>query len=277
VTSLSIMRLIAEPPGRVSGEILFEGEDLLKMNDAEIRRVRGNAIGMIYQEPMAALNPVLPIGLQIAEAVELHRGASRGVALARAAEMLRLVGISSPTTRLNEYPHQLSGGMRQRVMIAMALACDPGLLIADEPTTALDVTIQAQILELIRKLRHELGMAVMLITHDLGIVAEMCERVVVMYAGRIVEEGDVLSIFTNPVHPYTAALLASMPRLDLPRGRLAAIDGAVPDPHAMPRGCRFAPRCVHVQDRCRVESPPLEAIAPGRRAACFLARDRITS
>jgi len=167
--------------------------------------------------------------------------------------------------------------MRQRVMIAMAQACNPRILIADEPTTALDVTIQAQILELIRKLRHELGMAVMLITHDLGIVAEMCERVVVMYAGRIVEEGDVLSIFTNPVHPYTAALLASMPRLDLPRGRLAAIDGAVPDPHAMPRGCRFAPRCVHVQDRCRVESPPLEAIAPGRRAACFLARDRITS
>ncbi len=182
VTSLSIMRLVTEPPGRVSGEIVFEGEDLLAMSDVQIRTIRGNAIGMIYQEPMAALNPVLPIGLQIAEAVELHRGASRSEALARAAEMLRLVGIAAPKQRLAEYPHQLSGGMRQRVMIAMALACDPRLLIADEPTTALDVTIQAQILELIRKLRHELGMAVMLITHDLGVVAEMCERVIVMYA-----------------------------------------------------------------------------------------------
>ena len=276
VTSLSIMRLVAEPPGRVSGEIVFEGEDLLAMSDAQIRTIRGNAIGMIYQEPLAALNPVLPIGLQIAEAVELHRGASRSEALARAAEMLRLVGIAAPKQRLAEYPHQLSGGMRQRVMIAMALACDPRLLIADEPTTALDVTIQAQILELIRKLRRELGMAVMLITHDLGVVAEMCERVIVMYAGRIVEEGDVLSIFTNPLHPYTAALLASMPRIDLPRGRLVSIDGAVPDPHARPVGCSFAPRCAHVQVRCRVQSPSLETLGVGRRAACFLARDRMS-
>ncbi len=275
VTSLSIMRLVAEPPGHVSGEILFEGEDLLTLSDARIRAIRGNAIGMIYQEPMAALNPVYPIGLQIAEAVELHRGASRSQALARAADMLRLVGIPAPTQRLGDYPHQLSGGMRQRVMIAMALACEPRLLIADEPTTALDVTIQAQILELIKGLRRELGMAVMLITHDLGVVAEMCERVIVMYAGRIVEEGDVLSIFTNPLHPYTEALLASMPRLDLPRGRLRAIEGAVPDPHAPRAGCAFAPRCAHVQERCRTLAPQLETIAPGRRAACFLARDRL--
>ncbi|MBL8696799.1 MAG: ABC transporter ATP-binding protein [Alphaproteobacteria bacterium] len=274
VTSLSIMRLVAEPPGRVSGEIRFEGEDLLAMGDAGIRSLRGNVLAMIYQEPMTALNPVYPVGLQIAEAVALHRGVTRAEAMARAAEMLRLVGIPGPEQRLHDYPHQLSGGMRQRVMIAMALACNPRLLIADEPTTALDVTIQAQILELMKRLRRELGMAVMLITHDLGVVAEMCERVIVMYAGRIVEEGDVLSIFTNPLHPYTEGLLASMPRLDAPRGRLHSIEGTVPDPLDLPPGCRFAPRCPHVQPRCRAGIPALETIAPGRRAACFLAAER---
>ncbi len=276
VTSLSIMRLIPNPPGKiVSGEILFEGEDLLKKSEAEMRKIRGNEISMIFQEPMTSLNPVYTVGDQIAEAIELHQGLSHKEAIEKAIEMLRLVGIPLPEQRVKEYPHQLSGGMRQRVMIAMALSCNPKLLIADEPTTALDVTIQAQILELMKKLKKELGMAIMLITHDLGVVAEMCERVVVMYAGKVVEEADAVSLFKNPIHPYTEGLLKSIPRLDQEVEKLHVIEGAVPNPLNMPAGCRFHPRCPLATDRCRVEEPNLQQVAPGRKVACFLAEERL--
>ncbi|MDB5532417.1 MAG: oligopeptide transporter ATP-binding protein, partial [Hyphomicrobiales bacterium] len=231
VTSLSVMRLIAAPPGRYAdGEILFEGRDILKLDKAAMRDLRGNKLSMIFQEPMTSLNPVFTVGAQIAEAIMLHQHLSRQAAFEKAIDMLRLVNISAPERRAHEFPHQLSGGMRQRVMIAMALSCNPKLLIADEPTTALDVTIQAQILDLMRKLRAELGMAIMLITHDLGIVAEMCDRVVVMYGGRIVEEADVLSLFDNPLHPYSEGLLASIPRIDEDVEQLYAIEGSVPNP-----------------------------------------------
>ena len=271
VTSLSIMRLIPQPPGEIaSGEIIFEGEDLLKKSEREMRRIRGNDIAMIFQEPMTSLNPVYTVGDQIAEAIELHQGLSRREALAKAVEMLRLVGIPSPEQRVKEYPHQLSGGMRQRVMIAMALSCNPKLLIADEPTTALDVTIQAQILELMKELREKIGMAIMLITHDLGVIAEMAERVVVMYAGKIVEEADVYSLFRRPYHPYTEGLLHSIPRLDQPKGtKLHVIEGVVPNPLNMPTGCRFHPRCPYATDRCRAEEPVLQEVEPGRFTACW--------
>jgi oligopeptide transport system ATP-binding protein len=276
VTALSIMRLIPNPPGKiVSGEIFFEGDDLLKRSEPEMRKIRGNDISMIFQEPMTSLNPVYTIGDQIAEAIELHQGLTHKEALAKAVDMLRLVGIPLPERRVYEYPHQLSGGMRQRVMIAMALSCNPKLLIADEPTTALDVTIQAQILELMKKLKKELGMAIMLITHDLGVVAEMAERVVVMYAGKVVEEGDVISIFKNPIHPYTEGLLSSIPRLDLDADRLHVIEGVVPNPLHMPVGCRFNPRCPYAKDICREQQPPLEQVATGRYVACFVAAERI--
>jgi len=276
VTSLSIMRLVPNPPGKiVAGEILFEGEDLLKKTEAEMRKIRGNDISMIFQEPMTSLNPVYTIGDQIAEAIELHQGLSHKEAMEKAIEMLRLVGIPLPERRVKEYPHQLSGGMRQRVMIAMALSCNPKLLIADEPTTALDVTIQAQILELMKKLKKELGMAIMLITHDLGVVAEMAERVVVMYAGKVVEEGDVVSIFKNPLHPYTEGLLKSVPRLDEESDKLHVIEGVVPNPLHLPQGCRFNPRCPVAIDKCKEAQPTLEQVAPGRFAACFLAADRL--
>ncbi|BDG61252.1 ABC transporter ATP-binding protein [Caldinitratiruptor microaerophilus] len=276
VTSLSIMRLIPSPPGRIeAGEILFEGRDLLKLSEAEMRRIRGNEISMIFQEPMTSLNPVFTVGDQIAEAIMLHQGLSRRDAMARAVEMLRHVGIPAPEKRVRDYPHQMSGGMRQRVMIAMALSCNPKLLIADEPTTALDVTIQAQILDLMRRLKAELGMAILLITHDLGVVAEMAERVVVMYAGKVVEEGDVYSIFRNPLHPYTEGLLRSIPRLDETRERLHVIEGVVPNPMHMPKGCRFHPRCPYATDTCREVEPPLERVEEGGAVACHVAAERL--
>jgi peptide/nickel transport system ATP-binding protein len=274
VTSLSILRLIASPPGKtIEGSVLFEGRDLLGLPEAEMRKVRGDAISMIFQEPMTSLNPVLTIGHQIAEVLVLHRGLSRDDATLRAVEMLRLVKIPEPEQRVARYPHQLSGGMRQRVMIAMALACEPRLLIADEPTTALDVTIQAQILDLMRELKQRTGAAIVLITHDLGVVAEMAQRVVVMYAGRKVEEGSVEALFANPRHPYTRGLLDSIPKLGAAsRGagaRLTEIAGTVPSLSEAIVGCAFAPRCTYVTARCLNEYPPFEEKAPGHGAACW--------
>jgi oligopeptide/dipeptide ABC transporter ATP-binding protein len=275
-TALSVMQLVSKPSGKiVAGEILFEGDDLLKKPESDMRKIRGNDISMIFQEPMTSLNPVYTIGDQIAEAIVLHQGLSYKDALEKATEMLRLVGIPLPERRIKEYPHQLSGGMRQRVMIAMALSCNPKLLIADEPTTALDVTIQAQILELMKKLKKELGMAIMMITHDLGVVAEMCERVVVMYGGKVVEEGDAVSIFKSPVHPYTEGLLKSVPRMDEEVEILHVIEGVVPNPLHLPSGCRFHPRCPVAIDKCKEQEPQFEQIAPGRYVACFLAADRL--
>ena len=271
VTSLSVMRLVPEPPGRiVDGEIVFEGRDLLKLSEQEMRQVRGNAISMIFQEPMTSLNPIYTVGHQIVETIIQHQSISKREALDKVVELLRLVGIPLPDKRVNEYPHQLSGGMRQRVMIAMALSCNPRLLIADEPTTALDVTIQAQILELMKKLKDGLGMAILLITHDLGVVAEMAQRVVVMYAGKVVEEADVFSVFRQPLHPYTEGLLKSVPRLDSARETLHAIEGVVPNPLKLPVGCRFSPRCPYVFDKCRERQPELEHAGLGRYVACFL-------
>ncbi len=270
VTSLSIMRLIPDPPGKiVDGEIIFEGSNLLKKAEAEMRNIRGNDISMIFQEPMTSLNPVFTIGDQIMEAIILHQRLSKADARKRAIEMLRLVGIPSPERRVDEYPHQLSGGMRQRVMIAMALSCNPKLLIADEPTTALDVTIQAQILDLMRKLRDEFGTAIMLITHDLGVVAELAERVVVMYAGKIVEQADVKPQFGNPLHPYTVGLLGSIPKLTEQQERLQVIEGVVPHPAFMPKGCRFHPRCKEAREICKVEEPELMEQEPGHLVACW--------
>jgi peptide/nickel transport system ATP-binding protein len=279
VTSLSILRLIASPPGRtVAGSIRFEGRDLLALSEAQMRKVRGNEISMVFQEPMTSLNPVLTIGRQISEALILHRGLSRSAARARAIEMLALVNIPEPARRVGEYPHQMSGGMRQRVMIAMALACSPRLLIADEPTTALDVTIQAQILDLMRGLKEKTGAAIVLITHDLGVVAEMAQRVVVMYAGRKVEEAPVGELFARPRHPYTRGLLHSIPRLGASttgaRKRLEEIRGMVPSMREAIRGCVFAPRCAYATERCRTEYPPLEQKANGHWVACWEA-DRL--
>jgi peptide/nickel transport system ATP-binding protein len=278
VTSLSIMRLIASPPGRVvSGSIRFNGRDLLALSEPDMRKVRGNEISMIFQEPMTSLNPVLTIGRQIAESLVLHRSMSRADAMARAVELLRLVNIPEPTRRAAEYPHQMSGGMRQRVMIAMALACDPKLLIADEPTTALDVTIQAQILDLMRELQAKTGTAILLITHDLGVVAEMAQRVVVMYAGRKVEEAPVGELFARPRHPYTRGLMNSMPRLGAGHGarqRLQEIPGMVPSLREPLAGCAFAARCTHAVDRCRAGVPAFELKAAGHSVACWEA-DRL--
>ena len=265
VTSLSILRLIPEPPGHIrpGSFIEFEGRNLLTLEPRDLRAIRGNQIAMVFQEPMTSLNPVFTVGDQIAEAAILHQGLSRAAARARAIEMLKLVGIPDPEERVDHYPHQMSGGMRQRVMIAMALVCRPKLLIADEPTTALDVTIQAQILELLDRLQAELGMAVMLITHDLGVVAGSADRVVVMYAGQVVEQAPTPELFTRPLHPYTEGLLASVPRLDgaparaREGGRLHSIPGQVPAATAWPSGCRFHPRCPYAWDRCRAEEPPL--------------------
>jgi peptide/nickel transport system ATP-binding protein len=273
VTSLSIMRLVPNPPGRITGgAVRLEGRNLLELPEAEMRAARGDAISMIFQEPMTSLNPVQTVGAQIIEGIVLHREVSAAKARARALEMLRLVRIPSPETRLDEYPHQLSGGMRQRVLIAMALACDPRVLIADEPTTALDVTIQAQILDLLRDLRERTGTAIMLITHDLGVVAELAHRVIVMYAGRIVEEAPVDLLFADPQHPYTLGLLGSVPRLGSDGDeRLTAIEGVVPNPFALPTGCRFSPRCPLADSRCRNEAPPLKLIGKGHRSACWKA------
>jgi oligopeptide/dipeptide ABC transporter ATP-binding protein len=259
VTALSIMGLVPRPPGRIAGgEILFDGEDLLKAKPERMRDLRGDQLAMIFQEPMTSLNPAFPIGDQIAETLLRHRKISREEARNQAIEMLRRVRIPSPGRRAREYPHQLSGGMRQRVMIAMALACNPKLLIADEPTTALDVTIQAQILELMRALREELGTAIILITHDLGVVAELADEVAVMYAGKVIERSSAQQLFAEPQHPYTIGLLGSIPRLHLERERLAAIEGFVPDAAALPKGCRFHPRCPFKIDRCENEEPLLD-------------------
>ncbi|MCL6450823.1 MAG: ABC transporter ATP-binding protein [Acetobacteraceae bacterium] len=276
VTSLSIMRLIPWPPGRiVEGKVWFEGQDILAKSEPEMRKIRGNEISMIFQEPMTSLNPVYTVGDQIAEAIQLHQGLGRREAARKTVDMLRLVGIPLPERRAHEYPHQLSGGMRQRVMIAMALSCNPKLLIADEPSTALDVTIQAQILELMKRLKRELGMAILLITHDLGVIAEMAQRVVVMYAGRIVEEADVISLFRRPLHPYTDGLLHSIPRIDAKKGRLHVIEGVVPNPLNLPPGCRFHPRCPYAAEVCRKEEPPLEEAGPGRRVSCWRRAERL--
>jgi oligopeptide/dipeptide ABC transporter ATP-binding protein len=272
VTSLSIMGLVTRPAGRVAGgEILFRGRNLLALSRAEMEDLRGRELGMIFQEPMTSLNPVYRVGDQIAEGLIRHKGMSRAAARDRAIEMLRLVCIPSPETRVDAFPHEMSGGMRQRVMIAMALACEPALLIADEPTTALDVTIQAQILDLMGDLRTRLGTGVILITHDLGVIAEMADDVAVMYAGKIVEMADVASIFNDAQHPYLLGLLASIPRLDADQERLSAIEGMVPPPHAMPKGCRFSPRCPLADARCTAEEPPLRELRPGHRVACWKA------
>jgi oligopeptide/dipeptide ABC transporter ATP-binding protein len=272
VTSLSVLRLIPEPPGYIRPEsvIEFEGRNLLALAPAELRAIRGNRIAMIFQEPSSALNPVLRIGEQVAEAAVVHQGLTRPQARERAIEMLRLVGIPDPHERVDQYPHQLSGGMRQRVMIAMALVCHPQILIADEPTTALDVTIQAQILELLERLQAEMGMAVMLITHDLGVVAGTTDRVVVMYAGQVAETATTEDLFAQPAHPYTEGLLASIPRLDAPVERLHTIAGQVPAATKWPVACRFHPRCPHAWDRCRTEEPPLLPAGPGHFARCWL-------
>jgi len=275
VTSMSLMRLIPEPPGRIAGAVRFEGRDLLQLSDHDMRAIRGNDISMIFQEPMTSLNPVLTVGRQIGETLRLHQGLDRQRAEARAVEMLALVGIPAPDRRVGEYPHQLSGGMRQRVMIAMALACSPKLLIADEPTTALDVTIQAQILKLMLDLKQRVGAAIILITHDLGVVAETAERVMVMYAGRKVEEAPVTELFRSPRHPYTQGLLGALPRLGSSltgeTKRLAEIPGQVPDLRQRIEGCVFAGRCPLVTDLCRQFAPGLEEKAPRHIAACHYA------
>ena len=270
VTSLSIMRLIPSPPGKIEkGRILFRNRDLISISEAEMRKVRGNDIAMIFQEPMTSLNPVFTIGSQIIEAVVLHQEVGKKEARNRTVEMLKLVGISDPEQRIDEYPHQLSGGMRQRVMIAMALSCNPDLLIADEPTTALDVTIQAQIMGLIAKLKDEFNMSILLITHNLGVIAESTERMAVMYAGRIVEEGITPDIFDDPGHPYTKGLIKSVPRLDTLLDRLSVIEGTVPDAADLPSGCPFNPRCPLADKHCREELPELEIIDNNHRARCF--------
>ncbi len=272
VTALSILRLLPRKGARIiAGHIRFEGRDLVPLTEPEMREIRGNRIAMIFQEPMTSLNPVHTIGSQIAEAVRIHQKLSRPAARARAAEALKLVRIPDAPRRLADYPHQFSGGMRQRAMIAMALACNPKLLIADEPTTALDVTIQAQILRLMLELKERIGAAVMLITHDLGVVAETCQRVIVMYAGRTVEEAPVLELFDHPAHPYTRGLLASTPYRAGGRPRLAEIPGVVPSLREPITGCAFAPRCPMAIDRCRIETPPMQSLADGHRAACFRA------
>jgi oligopeptide/dipeptide ABC transporter ATP-binding protein len=272
VTALSIMGLVPQPPGRIAGgEVLFEGEDLLKLPASRLRDLRGDKLSMIFQEPMTSLNPAFPVGEQVAEPLRRHRGLGKQEAKQQAIEMLRRVRIPSPEHRADDYPHQLSGGMRQRVMIAMALACNPKLLIADEPTTALDVTIQAQILELMRALRAELGTAIILITHDLGVIAELADDVIVMYAGQVIERCAAERIFAEPQHPYTIGLLGSIPRLHLEQERLSAIEGFVPDAAALPSGCRFHPRCPFAVEKCTQHVPPLAEVTKDHYAACWLA------
>ena len=266
-TALGILNLIPKPPGKiVSGEIIFEGEDLLKKSKKEMRKIRGNKISMIFQDPMTSLDPVVTVGDQIAEVIRLHQATSRKEAQQKAVDMLELVGI--PGERYNEYPHQFSGGMKQRVIIAIALACNPSLLIADEPTTALDVTIQAQILELMANLRREFGSSMLLITHDLGVVAEVCDNVAIMYAGEIVEYGDLRHIYRNASHPYTEGLFGSIPNLNDETDRLKPIRGLMPDPADLPAGCSFAPRCPYATDRCRAEDPATYEIEPGHLVKC---------
>lgn len=269
VTALSLLRLVPTPPGRMAGgRILFQGVDVLNMSAAEIRELRGNEIAMIFQEPMTSLNPVFTIGYQIAEALSLHRGLDKRAAAEEAVRMLERVEIPEAAARAEDYPHQLSGGMRQRVMIAMALSCGPTLLVADEPTTALDVTIQAQILELLDSLKRDLGMAVLLITHDLGVVAEYASRVLVMYAGRVVEQGPVDEVLSHPMHPYTRGLLASQPGLGTFQGKLATIPGLVPKLTQLPKGCRFRDRCELAEAACETDDPSLVSVGENHMAAC---------
>ena len=271
VTALSILRLIPQPPGRIeAGKILFEGQDLLELEEKKMRKIRGNRISMIFQEPMTSLNPVLTVGDQISETIRLHQGASRKEAFERAIEMLDVVKIPSPRTRAGQYPHQMSGGMRQRVMIAMALSCHPSLMIADEPTTALDVTIQAQILGLMQNLKEEMNTSIMLITHDQAVIAENARDVVVMYAGKAVEYAPAVDLFDHPCHPYTLALIKSIPKPDDDRKRLDAIPGIVPSLYHLPDGCRFSDRCSRAQHRCHEEEPPLTEVAPKHRCRCWL-------
>lgn len=270
VTAMSILRLIPSPPGRiVGGQVRFKGRDLTKLGEREMRKIRGKEISVIFQEPMTSLNPVFRVGDQIGEALILHERMSRPQARKRTIELLDLVGIPAAADRVDEYPHQMSGGMKQRVMIAMALACNPSLLIADEPTTALDVTIQAQILDLLRKLQSELGMAILLITHDLGVVAEMAHHVAVMYAGKVVEYAPVEELFLRPKHPYTVGLFRSLPRVGREAERLEVIPGNVPNPLEFPKGCKFWPRCTHAVDRCRSVEPELQQVGDDHTAACL--------
>lgn len=274
VTALSIMRLIQDPPGKIiGGEIIFRGEDLLKKKEEEMREVRGNKISMVFQDPMTSLNPVFTIGDQIMEAIILHQKLDKVSARKKAIEMLEIVRIPEASKRIDEYPHQFSGGMRQRVMIAMALSCNPEILIADEPTTALDVTIQAQIIELIKQLQKDLGMSLILITHDMGIVAESCKNVLVMYAGKVVEYADVRTIFKKPSHPYTIGLLESVPRLDVRKERLKAIEGQPPDLVALPNYCYYAERCPYKTERCLEEIPDLIEVEPGHYSRCLYAKE----
>jgi peptide/nickel transport system ATP-binding protein len=274
VTAMSVMRLIAMPPGRFAGgQILWKGQDLITAPDEALRKIRMKEIAVVFQEPMTSLNPVYTIGQQISEALRLHEGLSKAAATERAIEMLRRVKIPTPERRVHDYPHQFSGGMRQRVMIAMALSCGPQLLIADEPTTALDVTIQAQILDLLAELKAEFGMAVLLITHAMGVVAEVAQRVVVMYAGQVVEEAPVRALFAQPRHPYTQGLIRSIPRIDTAaahKARLETIPGTVPKLISPGAGCRFAPRCRHATPECSTTTPPLREVSPGHRVACLL-------
>ncbi len=272
--ALALLRLVPDPPGRIAaGRVLLDGRELLALDDAGIRKVRGRQIAMIFQDPMMALNPIYTVERQIGEVLRLHLGLGREAAFARVVELLRLVGVPAPEDRARQYPHNLSGGMRQRVMIAMALACRPRLLIADEPTTALDVTVQAQVLELIQELKARLGMAVLLITHDLGVVAETAHRVIVMYTGRKVEEGGTAQIFADPRHPYTGGLIDAAKWEERDGEELREIPGAVPSPFDMPKGCSFAPRCAVALPRCRTDAPPLAEVAPGRPVRCFVAQE----
>ncbi|MBW1945034.1 MAG: ABC transporter ATP-binding protein [Deltaproteobacteria bacterium] len=274
VTGLSILRLIPIPPGKiVEGEIIFQGEDLLKLREKQMRKVRGNKISMIFQEPMTSLNPVFTVGDQIAEAIVLHQRLKKKKALQKTIEMLHLVGIPGPEERIKHYPHQMSGGMRQRVMIAMAISCNPTLLIADEPTTALDVTIQAQILDLLQDLKQQLHMALMLISHDLGVIAEMADRVAVMYAGSLMEYAEVTALFQHPRNPYTSGLLRSLPWHQKRKSRFKAIPGQVPDPLNLPAGCPFHPRCDMVIDTCRQVEPAFEEVSPGHWSKCHRSRE----
>ena len=272
VTSVSILRLVPNPPGKIleGSEIIFEGKDLLSLTEKEMREIRGNHISMIFQEPMTSLNPVFKVGDQIGETLMLHQGMTKAQAKEKAIEMLKIVGIPRPEKVVDDFPHSLSGGMRQRAMIAMALACNPKLLIADEPTTALDVTIQAQILDLMNKLKKEINASVMLITHNLGVVAETCQRIIVMYAGKVVEEGDVYSIFEDPKHPYTQGLLRSVPNIEVKQDKLESIPGIVPNPLNMPKGCRFEPRCNKAMAICKEKQPELTVLGEERTVRCFL-------
>ncbi len=274
VTAMSVMRLIPMPPGQiVAGEIWFQGVNLLELSEGQMRKIRGNEISVIFQEPMTSLNPVLRVGQQIGEALQLHEGLSKSEARSRTIELLELVGIPAPEKRVDDYPHQMSGGMKQRVMIAMALACGPSLLIADEPTTALDVTIQAQILDLLSELQRKEGMAILLITHDLGVIAETADHVAVMYAGKVVEYAPVEELFLSPKHPYTVGLFRSLPRVGQERELLEVIRGSVPNPLEFPTGCKFWPRCSHASDRCRAEEPELEVISEDHTVACWRVRE----